>query len=127
MEGTAGPRECRKSEEKRRALTAYLEELRADPEVVAVFLFGSHARGDDRPDSDVDLLVIAAGAFRKTVTRYDGVEFEVFRNNPEDTVAFWRTHRDDFEGFWRDAKPLFDRDGTVAVLSAAAAAIRRRP
>jgi predicted nucleotidyltransferase len=127
MEGTRGPGECRKIEEKRRALTVFLGELRADPEVMAVFVFGSHARGDDRPDSDIDLLVIAAGAFRKTVTRRDGVEFEIFRNNPADTVAFWRAHRDDFDGFWRDAKPLFDRDGTVALLSAAAATIRSSP
>lgn len=112
---------------KRRALEVFLGDLRADPEVVAVFLFGSHARGDDRPDSDIDLLVIAADAFRQTVTRLDGVEFEVFRNNAADTVAFWRANRDDFENFWRDAKPLFDRDGTVALLSAAAAAIRNGP
>jgi predicted nucleotidyltransferase len=127
MDGTAGPRAIGKGDEKRRALAILLGELRADPEVVAVFLFGSFARGDDRPDSDVDLLVIAAGAFRKTVTRRDGVEFEIFRNNPADTVAFWRAHRDDFESFWRDARPLFDRDGTVDLLSAAAAAVRGGP
>jgi predicted nucleotidyltransferase len=116
-----------KREERRLALARYVAVLRADPEVVAVFLFGSHARGDDQPDSDIDLLVIAAGAFRKTVTRRDGVEFEVFRNNPEGTIAFWRTHRDDFESFWRDARPLFDRDGTVTLLRAAAAKIRGAP
>jgi predicted nucleotidyltransferase len=110
--------------EKERALAVLLEELRADPEVTAVFLFGSHARGEDRPDSDIDLLVIARGPFHKTVARRAGVEFEVFRNNPEDTVAFWRANRDDFESFWRDARPLFDREGTVARMTAAAASVR---
>lgn len=33
----------------------------ADPEVV--ILFGSHARGDARPDSDVDLMVIEHAPF----------------------------------------------------------------
>jgi predicted nucleotidyltransferase len=28
----------------------------------AVYLFGSHARGDARPDSDVDLCIVADGA-----------------------------------------------------------------
>jgi hypothetical protein len=28
----------------------------------AVYLFGSHARGDARPDSDVDLCIVAEGA-----------------------------------------------------------------
>ena len=31
----------------------------------AVFLFGSHARGDARPDSDVDLCLVSEGAERQ--------------------------------------------------------------
>ena len=31
----------------------------------AVYLFGSHARGDARPDSDVDLCLVADGAERQ--------------------------------------------------------------
>jgi len=31
----------------------------------AVYLFGSHARGDARPDSDVDLCLVAEGADRQ--------------------------------------------------------------
>ena len=31
----------------------------------AVYLFGSHARGDARPDSDVDLCLVAEGAERQ--------------------------------------------------------------
>lgn len=31
----------------------------------AVYLFGSHARGDARPDSDVDLCIVADGAGRQ--------------------------------------------------------------
>ena len=34
-----------------------------DPE--RIILFGSHARGDARPDSDVDLLVVESEAFGK--------------------------------------------------------------
>jgi predicted nucleotidyltransferase len=38
----------------------------------AVYLFGSHARGEARPDSDVDLCLVAAGATEqlKTAQRY---------------------------------------------------------
>ncbi len=32
-----------------------------------VWLFGSHARGDARPDSDVDLCLVAEGAERQLV------------------------------------------------------------
>ncbi|MSU62396.1 MAG: nucleotidyltransferase domain-containing protein [Pedosphaera sp.] len=31
----------------------------------AVYLFGSHARGESRPDSDVDLCLVADGAERQ--------------------------------------------------------------
>lgn len=34
----------------------------AEPGVQAVWLFGSRARGDERPDSDVDVAVLAEGA-----------------------------------------------------------------
>lgn len=43
-----------------------LEEV--DPEMV--ILFGSHARGDARPDSDLDLLVVESGAFGKERSRH---------------------------------------------------------
>ena len=36
-------------------LVAYLA---AQPDVLAAYLFGSYARGDARPDSDVDLAVL---------------------------------------------------------------------
>ena len=40
----------------------------AAPDVEDVLLFGSHARGDAQPDSDVDLvLLVAEGADRKSV------------------------------------------------------------
>jgi predicted nucleotidyltransferase len=34
----------------------------------AVYLFGSHARGDARPDSDVDLCLVAEGAEQQVKT-----------------------------------------------------------
>jgi predicted nucleotidyltransferase len=36
-----------------------------------IVLFGSRARGDARPDSDLDLLVVAQGPFTLTHTRQD--------------------------------------------------------
>jgi len=41
------------------ALTAGLHRLAADPEVKALVAFGSRARGNAKPDSDLDLAVIS--------------------------------------------------------------------
>lgn len=35
-----------------------MERAQADPDVLAVILFGSHARGEARPDSDVDVCLV---------------------------------------------------------------------
>lgn len=43
----------------RQALTECLLAIGQVTPVRAVYLFGSHARGDARPDSDVDLCVVA--------------------------------------------------------------------
>jgi predicted nucleotidyltransferase len=36
----------------------FIEELKARSDVLGVIMFGSWARGNNRPDSDVDLVVI---------------------------------------------------------------------
>lgn len=43
---------------------------RAIPELRAIYLFGSHARGDATQESDVDIAVLAARPL-EAVTRYD--------------------------------------------------------
>ena len=50
-------------------LTAILERLRKEmglslgDRLVAIYLYGSQARGDARPDSDIDVMVVLRGDF----------------------------------------------------------------
>jgi len=46
----------------RETLARCLEAMNQVMPLRAVYLFGSHARGDARPDSDVDLCIVADGA-----------------------------------------------------------------
>ena len=52
---------------------------RAQP-IRAAYLFGSHARGDARPDSDVDLCLVADGAERQleSAERFSEAFWEVW-------------------------------------------------
>jgi uncharacterized protein len=52
-------------EPQRETLAQCLEAMNRVMPVRAVYLFGSHARGDARPDSDVDLCIVADGAARQ--------------------------------------------------------------
>ncbi len=49
----------------RETLALCLEAMNRVMPLNAVYLFGSHARGDARPDSDVDLCIVADGAERQ--------------------------------------------------------------
>lgn len=41
-----------------RSLSNIIETIKAHPDVVAIYLFGSYAKGDQHPMSDVDIAVI---------------------------------------------------------------------
>src|SRR5712691_9893513 len=51
----------------RETLARCLEAMNRALPLREVWLFGSHARGDARPDSDVDLCLVAEGAERQLV------------------------------------------------------------
>jgi uncharacterized protein len=52
----------------RETLARCLEAMDRVMPLRAVYLFGSHARGQARPDSDVDLCIVADGAARQLET-----------------------------------------------------------
>ena len=63
-----------------RAVSAFLEKLRGTYDVSQTIMFGSRARGDNRPDSDLDLAVVLNGKRRDFIdTKLDmaGLAFDV--------------------------------------------------
>jgi predicted nucleotidyltransferase len=72
-------------------LQRLLERARADPDVLAVIRFGSSARGDVRPDSDVDVcLVLVPSRYdpadltekRMAYSQAEGIDASVFQMLP---------------------------------------------
>ena len=95
------------------ATQKFLEELKQRTDVVGVIMFGSWARGNNRPDSDVDLVVILTEGYRRTVEHKDGQVFEIIYTTEKGAFDYWESHKDDAAGLWAVAKILFDKDGTI--------------
>jgi predicted nucleotidyltransferase len=84
------------------------------PEVERIILFGSRARGDARPDSDWDFLVVipsttrraARGVAVRRVARVKGVPMDFLVRNPDEVAAGFPLMADDIV---REGKVLYER------------------
>jgi predicted nucleotidyltransferase len=94
----------------------FIEELKARADVVGVVMFGSWARGNNRPDSDVDLLVILTEGYRRTVEFKDKQAFEIIYTTAKSALDFWQNKKDDCAGLWAVAKIVYDKDGAIQQL-----------
>jgi predicted nucleotidyltransferase len=99
------------------AAQQHIAHLQAQPDVLGILLFGSWARGNNRPDSDIDLLVIVREGFRRTVEYHNGTAFEITYTTEQGASEYWRSSPDDAVELWRVATVLYDRDGTMARLA----------
>jgi predicted nucleotidyltransferase len=79
-------------------------------------MFGSQARGNSRPGSDVDLVVILTEGFRRAVEYHDSQAFEIIYTTATGALAYWESHIDDAAGLWAVAKVLYEKDGTITHL-----------
>jgi predicted nucleotidyltransferase len=104
----------------------YIEELQTNSHILGIILFGSWARGNNRPDSDVDLLVIVQHGFKRTVEYREGQAFEITYTTEQGAMAYWQSNPDDAIELWNIAKVLFDRDGTLARLQKSARELKEK-
>lgn len=91
----------------------FLEELKQRSDVLGVIMFGSWARGNNRPDSDVDLVIILTEGYRRTIEHRNGQPFEIIYTTEKGAFDYWESHKDDAAGLWEVAKILYDKDGTI--------------
>src|SRR3954453_16720479 len=99
------------------AIQRFVHELGADPAVRGIILFGSHARGNARPDSDADLVVLGErDRFEMGFVDRDGQKFEVLRWSEAVSLRYAMDNRDNAADFWQVAEILYDPDGVAARL-----------
>jgi Nucleotidyltransferase domain len=104
----------------------YIAELQRDTNVLGIILFGSWARGNNRPDSDIDLVVIVQNGYKRAVEHRDGQAFEFIFVTEQGALDFWEANPDDAVELWRVAQVLFDRNGAIARLRQAVQIIVQR-
>jgi predicted nucleotidyltransferase len=97
------------------AIQRFVDELAADPAVRGVILFGSHARGNARPDSDADLVILVErDQFEMGFAERDGQRFELLRWSEAVAIRYATDNPDNAADFWQGAEILHDPDGAAA-------------
>lgn len=89
----------------------YLEEIKKRGHVDTVILFGSFARGNNRPNSDIDLIVIRDGKTIRTTEEFDGTMIELTYTSADSIKKYWEGKKNDCAELWGYAKVIFDNNG----------------
>lgn len=95
------------------ATLKFIENLKNQENVQGIVLFGSWARGNQRANSDVDLLIIVNKGYKRTAEYLDGQAFEIIYTTVQGAKDYYKTDLDATQRFWKIAKILFDRDGSA--------------
>lgn len=83
-----------------------------------MILFGSQARGDSRPNSDVDLVLLVPSGYRRAVDERDGQAFELMFLSEDVARGYFQQNLDTAAEFWATAQILYERDGGASRLRA---------
>lgn len=94
---------------------SFLEELKGNPKVKSVILFGSHARGNARDNSDVDLIVVYDET-KRGIEERNNQFFELVYVTEADAKKYYLDNRDNAVRTWKIARILFDSDGSAGRL-----------
>lgn len=95
-------------------MRGFFEELYKNPNILGLILFGSYARGDQRPDSDIDLMVIIAeGETKRKIETKASRTYEMIWVTESEALRYWEGDPDGCYGLWLDAQVIFDKNGST--------------
>ncbi|MDP2632040.1 MAG: nucleotidyltransferase domain-containing protein [Candidatus Uhrbacteria bacterium] len=100
----------------KKVIEAFLKELKSSKDTKGVLLFGSYTRGDQRPTSDVDVLVITKEGAWRDIEERDGQMFEIVYASLELAKDFYKKNPNDAVQQWTDGKIIHDPEGVMEEL-----------
>jgi predicted nucleotidyltransferase len=107
------------------SVSAFIVGLSNDPNTIGIVLFGSWARGNSHPESDIDLIqIVSDGETRRSIESINGQFIEIVSTTEQGAKEFYQSHKDDCVDLWSYAHTVFDRDGAIERLKAFADSIR---
>jgi len=103
-----------------KVILEFAHEIRENPQTLAVVLFGSQARGNARPDSDVDLLVVVPDGTWRDIAKHQGTSFELVYSSVAASKSFAASRPADYLNLWRDAQVLYEHEDILEPLQSLA-------
>ncbi|MBI4599183.1 nucleotidyltransferase domain-containing protein [Candidatus Uhrbacteria bacterium] len=107
-------------------IQSFVDELKAKDSVVGIALFGSYARGEQRPNSDVDVLVVTTEGVWRDIEFRNGQAFEMVYASKKDTLDFYGKNPNDAVQLWKDAKIVYDPQGVMEEIHQFAQELERK-
>ena len=104
----------------------FMRELESREDILGAAVFGSYARGDARPDGNIDLFVLVRDGVRRDLERRDGKTYEILYASEKEAKAFYEQNPDDCVATWADARIAFEKDGGLLRLRAYADLLREK-
>lgn len=95
------------------ATEIFIEKLQEKEIVEGIILFGSWARGNNRPGSDVDLLVIVSEGYSREIETYDNQIFEIVYTTKEGALEYWESDIDGCASLWEVGQIVYDKTGEI--------------
>lgn len=108
------------------ATEKFINDLKQDENVSGIILFGSWARGNNRVDSDVDLVIIVENGYQRIVENHYGQDFEIIYTTAESALEYWKNNLNDAANLWEVAKIIFDRNDTTKSLESKIRAVLKK-
>lgn len=89
-------------------LNEFVDTLKKRPECNAIAIFGSYARGQQRPNSDIDVFVVVTEGAWRDIEMVNGQAFEMVYSSKEAATIYYQNNPNNAVQQWRDLKVIHD-------------------